>query len=97
VVFRPFLDVYGLDSFLFLAIDDEGKESTPQVYILYCTHQGTFTEHSGNIQGTFREHSGNIQGTFREGPVPIWTFKGSTLSSSLPLTTRGRRVPRRYT
>jgi hypothetical protein len=49
VVFRPFLDIYGLDSFLFFAIDDEGKESTPQVYILYCTHQGTFTEHSGNI------------------------------------------------
>jgi hypothetical protein len=38
--------------------------------------QGTFREHSGNIQGTsvstatvaavLREHSGNIQGTFRE-------------------------------
>jgi hypothetical protein len=28
--------------------------------------QGTFREHSGNIQGTFREHSGNVQGTFRE-------------------------------
>ena len=24
------------------------------------TGQGTFREHSGNIQGTFREHSGNI-------------------------------------
>eukprot|EP00976_Prorocentrum_cordatum_P075662 1181984-Prorocentrum_minimum.AAC.1 len=38
------------------------------------SQQGTFREHSGNIQGTFasgflqvgafREHSGNIQGTF---------------------------------
>jgi hypothetical protein len=28
--------------------------------------QGTFSEHSVNIQGTFREHSGNIQGTFGE-------------------------------
>jgi hypothetical protein len=27
--------------------------------------QGTFKEHTGNIQGTF-SHSGNIQGTFRE-------------------------------
>jgi hypothetical protein len=28
--------------------------------------QGTFMEHSGNIQRTFREHSGNIRGTFKE-------------------------------
>jgi hypothetical protein len=33
--------------------------------------QGTFREHSGNIQETFREHSGNIQGTFREHSVRV--------------------------
>jgi hypothetical protein len=25
--------------------------------------EGTFGEHSGNIQGTFREHEGNMKGT----------------------------------
>jgi hypothetical protein len=29
-------------------------------------NQGTFREHSGNIQGKFRESSGKVQGKFRE-------------------------------
>jgi hypothetical protein len=30
------------------------------------SHEGTFGEHSKNIQGTLKEHSGNTQRTFRE-------------------------------
>jgi hypothetical protein len=43
-------------------------------FVLYREHgniQGTFREHSGNIQGTFREH-GNIQGTFTMWICTFW-------------------------
>ena len=39
---------------------------SPANSISWSILEGTFREHSGNIQGTFREHLGNIQGTFRE-------------------------------
>ena len=31
VAFSPFLDVYGMDSFFFIATDEEGAESGPQI------------------------------------------------------------------